>query len=629
MKKMWLIISILFSAGNVNSQHQNIDDSLMTVINKHPGDSNEVNSLCYIGSQQLQSDSAINYLQKGLILAQKVGYKKGEAACLFFIINPSYSNNDLGKSIQYSIRLLDIYKEIKDYEGACTISLFLQGTYRNVGDYRKSLYYAFSGEQMATSNNVMNTVSLPGHRAAPIFSAEIANTYLQMNQVDSALFYVKKAIAQNELFNNSKWNFPFYLLAKIQYVQANYKQALENFRMAILLAKQNELQHQHDTLQIYSGMSTLFVKTKQMDSVIYYGQMVVHSTNPDQEQKHLLEALGNLGVAYKSKGEKDSAIKYIELSHALKDSMFNIHKDREVQNITFIQSLKEQEIIGDKLNYKNRVQLYSFIVGTLILLVIALILSQNYQQQKKAKIKIQNAYSELKSTQAQLIESEKQILEAHHHKELLELEAQALRAQMNPHFIFNCMNSIKALIQQKEEDKAITYLTTFSKLIRTIFQNSDRKEISLFDEIEICMLYTQLESMRFGNKFNYKFHIDETIDLKSVMVPQLIIQPFIENAIWHGIMPKDDQGILNVTLKRENEVVNCFIDDNGIGREMSRQNKFKSNITTHQSKGVHLTQTRLSLDNFLNRRNTSVNIIDKKNSEGKAEGITVILQFEL
>ena len=142
-------------------------------------------------------------------------------------------------------------------------------------------------------------------------------------------------------------------------------------------------------------------------------------------------------------------------------------------------------------------------------------------------------------------------LKANHQKEMFELEAKALRAQMNPHFIFNCMNSIKLLIQQKEEDKAINYLTTFSKLIRTIFQNSDKREITLYDEIETCKLYTQLESMRFADKFRYTFSIDETIDLKLLMVPALIIQPFIENAIWHGIMPKEDGGCVKVTDKKK------------------------------------------------------------------------------
>ena len=136
-------------------------------------------------------------------------------------------------------------------------------------------------------------------------------------------------------------------------------------------------------------------------------------------------------------------------------------------------------------------------------------------------------------------------------KELLELEAKALRAQMNPHFVFNCMNSIKALIQKNEQEPAINYLMTFSKLIRTVFQNSDKREISLYDEIETCRLYMQLESMRFTNRLYYEFDIEAMLDIKSVMVPALIIQPFIENAIWHGIMPKKDGGCVRILVDKQ------------------------------------------------------------------------------
>jgi len=213
-------------------------------------------------------------------------------------------------------------------------------------------------------------------------------------------------------------------------------------------------------------------------------------------------------------------------------------------------------------------------------------------------------------------------------KTILELEAKGLRAQMNPHFIFNCMNSIKSLIQKEEQEKAVIYLTTFSKLIRTIFQNSDKREVSLYDELETCRLYTQLESMRFGNKFSYNFNVDETIDLKSIMVPALIVQPFIENAIWHGIMPKEDGGIVMVTVEKSNNAISCVINDNGIGRAMSMQNKFKGELSTHQSQGVHLTQARLDLDNALNERNAHMEIIDEKDEYCGVSGTTVILTFE-
>jgi LytS/YehU family sensor histidine kinase len=212
-------------------------------------------------------------------------------------------------------------------------------------------------------------------------------------------------------------------------------------------------------------------------------------------------------------------------------------------------------------------------------------------------------------------------------KTILQLEARALRVQMNPHFIFNCMNSIKQLIQQKEEDKAITYLTAFSKLMRTSLQNSDRKEITLFEEIETCRLYTQLESMRFGNKLSYEFDIDETLDLKSVMVPALIVQPFIENAIWHGIMPKKDGGKLVVKVSKTDRTISCIIDDDGIGRELSVRSKSNNSPSTHQSKGIHLTQTRLELSNVLNQRNATVEMIDKTDGNNEPTGTKVILVF--
>jgi hypothetical protein len=214
-----------------------------------------------------------------------------------------------------------------------------------------------------------------------------------------------------------------------------------------------------------------------------------------------------------------------------------------------------------------------------------------------------------------------------HEKELLELEAKALRAQMNPHFIFNCLNSIKSLIQQNENEKSVTYLTTFSKLIRTLLNNADKKEITLYGEIETCKYYLQLEAMRFDTKFSYTVNIDEAIDLKSVQVPALIIQPFIENAIWHGIVPHDRGGNVSLNVIQENSIIEIIIDDDGVGRETSQQNKSASGLA-HQSKGVNLTQSRLELNNLLQLRKAKLEIIDKKDENGTALGTTVIIKIK-
>ena len=217
-------------------------------------------------------------------------------------------------------------------------------------------------------------------------------------------------------------------------------------------------------------------------------------------------------------------------------------------------------------------------------------------------------------------------IKAAHEKDMLELEARAMRAQMNPHFIFNSMNSIKSLMQEKEIDKGVIYLTTFSKLIRTLFNNADKKEISLYDEIETCKLYLQLEALRFDASFSYAVRVDDDIDLKSIRVPALIIQPFIENAIWHGIIPKGANGHIELSVQQENHSVEIVIDDSGIGREASMQNKPTGGLA-HQSKGVNLTQSRLELDNLLQQRQAQLEIIDKKDENGIAKGTKVVIKI--
>ena len=209
---------------------------------------------------------------------------------------------------------------------------------------------------------------------------------------------------------------------------------------------------------------------------------------------------------------------------------------------------------------------------------------------------------------------------------LFESEARALRAQMNPHFIFNCLNSIKSLINKNENDKAINYLIVFSRLILSLFHNSDKREVGLYEDLETCKLYTRLERMRFGDKVDFVFDIDGSIDLRSFKVPALIIQPFIENAIWHGLVPKESGGKILVSAKENKGTIQCTIDDDGIGRKLSQQYKIHYDAT-YQSKGIGLTRSRLELDKILNDRDNMIDITDKTDINGQPAGTRIILTF--
>ena len=196
-------------------------------------------------------------------------------------------------------------------------------------------------------------------------------------------------------------------------------------------------------------------------------------------------------------------------------------------------------------------------------------------------------------------------------KEMEELKMTALQSQMNPHFLFNSLNSINNFVLKNEVEKASDYITKFSKLIRVILNSSSSPTSSLSEELTILALYVKLEQMRITGGFNYNVTIDKNLNLENIKVPPLFLQPFIENAIWHGIMKKEGKKIINLTIKEDNGDVLCVILDNGVGinqtkkiSHLSQKKKFFGAEATenririlHQNKGVDIKISDISSEN--------------------------------
>jgi LytS/YehU family sensor histidine kinase len=208
-----------------------------------------------------------------------------------------------------------------------------------------------------------------------------------------------------------------------------------------------------------------------------------------------------------------------------------------------------------------------------------------------------------------------------------DLEMQALRAQMNPHFIFNSLNSINCFILQNNKVKASEYLVKFSRLIRLILQNSQVALITLENELESLQLYLELEAVRFDHRFEFQISIATEIDTTVIMVPPLLIQPFVENAIWHGLMNKKCDRHLSIELYYENEeVLCCKITDNGIGRGKSSELQLKS-PSPHKSMGLSITEERIKLLQPAIKVDPVINITDLVLSDGTAGGTEVLLRI--
>ncbi len=207
-----------------------------------------------------------------------------------------------------------------------------------------------------------------------------------------------------------------------------------------------------------------------------------------------------------------------------------------------------------------------------------------------------------------------------------ELEMQALRAQMNPHFIFNSLNSINRFILQNNRLQASEYLTKFSRLVRLILLNSQSALITLENEIESVRLYLSLEALRFDDHFEYKLSVDPDLDISVLKVPSMIIQPYIENAIWHGLMHKKEKGQLDIELSQEEDHLYFKITDNGIGRRHSAALASKS-ATLHKSMGLGITARRIAMMRSGNFEGSSVVINDLVNEDGSAAGTEVVIKI--
>jgi tetratricopeptide (TPR) repeat protein len=203
-----------------------------------------------------------------------------------------------------------------------------------------------------------------------------------------------------------------------------------------------------------------------------------------------------------------------------------------------------------------------------------------------------------------------------------------LRQQMNPHFIFNTLNSIQYFMYQHDKLATNNYLTKFSSLIRKVLDNSQHTSVSLSNELDALNLYLELESLRFKDKFDYSITVDEDIDPLLYKVPTMLIQPYVENSICHGLMPMDHKGSVKIDIRLAKEYLICTIEDNGIGREAAIENK-KSRGAGHNSLGTQITNSRLDLVNSLYGTSLKTTYTDLRNEKGEAEGTRVEIQIPI
>ena len=294
---------------------------------------------------------------------------------------------------------------------------------------------------------------------------------------------------------------------------------------------------------------------------------------------------------------------------AIQDSMFN---DKTKENITRLEMQydfnrtqdsikavtdKKQALAAAQIQ-KQRILKNTTMAGTGLLLLIGIGGFAFYKRNRDIKAKQQKA----------------EFL-----TQVADTEMKALRAQMNPHFIFNSLNSISDFVVKNNTQKADEYLTKFARLMRMILENSEQKEVSLADDLDALEQYMQLEALRMENKFSYEIQVADDVDKANTLIQPLILQPFVENCIKHGLeKKKNGNGKIMISIQKKNNMLICSVEDNGIGRKMAEVYKEQTSENKRKSFGLQITNDRIRIINKIKNTNAAMTVSDL--SEGtKAE----------
>ncbi len=312
----------------------------------------------------------------------------------------------------------------------------------------------------------------------------------------------------------------------------------------------------------------------------------------------MIQANKSLSAYYEGTGQLNRAIQFHKEHDRLKDSLFNADKYRAIMEmeVKYNSEKKEQELellTGKnevqklKLNRRNRIYITS-LLGIGLLLIITYTLFRNRQ------------------------------LRAIHKS--IELEQKLMRSQMNPHFIFNSLIAIQSFIYKQEAVTAGDYLARFAELIRITLENSREEFVLLEKEIKMLNAYLELQELRFENKFEYQIQIDPGIIISETLIPPMLAQPFIENAIEHGLRYRNTKGYVKIVFKQKSKSIQCIVEDNGVGREKAQE---LSKRKDHKSMATSITTERLKILSKKEKQKFTFEIIDLVDEHSNSVGTKV------
>lgn len=646
--KLGLLLFITFSL-TIYAQNSKID-SLTDVLNRNKNDIDKAQILNAIADEYKTSDpkKMLQFAQKALLLSQKIKFKVAEGNAYLNIGNANIisgnypialqnftsaselfedekdsnskyatdikkglakafgsmgivfsEQSNYSKALHYYLKSVKIYEELKDDSKCAKL-------YNNIGIVYKSQSSDFKAlEYFLKAQQIQETLQDPN---IGITFTNIANSYLKQKSYDKAFDYYLKAKKSLDKNPNPRalgeWYNNFGLFFK---ETKNTSKAIENWNSAVTTFQ--TIDDKFGVADTYLHLGQLYLEQNQSQKAIQMAQKALQLANElgVLEQRMLSQKL--LSDCYSKQNNPTLALVHYKLYNQAKDSLVNEETTRKSveaeMNFEFDKKealhkkeLEKKEILLKEESKRNTMQLFFALLFGLLLFGIGFLIYNRIQLKKTLTLQ----------------------------KELAEYEQKALHLQMNPHFVFNCLGSISSFIVNNGTESAVKYLAKFSKLMRLTLEYSKESLIPIDKEIESLENYLELEQLRFNNKFSFSIKKDQLIE-DDMAIPPLLLQPFVENAIIHGVIPKKEMGTIAIHFTIEKESLVCTVEDNGIGFQQSQLAK-ENSVVVHKSMALDITKKRLEMIASAAHQKADFTIEELKNNN-QTSGTKVVLHLPI
>ncbi|WP_461632445.1 tetratricopeptide repeat-containing sensor histidine kinase [Labilibaculum euxinus] len=501
------------------------------------------------------------------------------------------------EALKQYFKALTIYKSVNYKEGTASTYFNIGGVYQTLGDFDRALdFYKYAQqiyEKLGNSKRLIN-----------IF-INMGSLYSELENHDQALSYRLRALHLNEETGNTQLKSTILMnIGESYQAIGQAKKALDYYDLCEKLRIQ--LNDQWGLSKVFLLKATTYDEIDENKKAEEYYQKSIQLSKENNLSDDLLESYFYYSRFLEKRNQPKEAINYLKKYHSINDSLINVFQNKAVNELTAKYESEQKEKELELLTQKSQIQ--NLEIGKknswIIILIIAMILGA-------VAIMVSLRINRLRAD----------------HK-ILNLRQKVLLTQMNPHFLFNSLTAIQSFILDKKNEEANNYLSRLASLVRGILENSREEFVPLRTELNTLKDYIGLQKLRFENEINYSFEIDQNIDQDQVLVPPMLAQPFVENALIHGMLRNNPHAKIQVKvfLGKNMDSVQFQIKDNGIGINEAKKSRINTN---HKSIATSIALDRVKIYNFKSAKKMNFEIADLKNNDPNQSGTQVTYSIPL